>query len=1007
MIAADVALDDGRLTWLLRSAIVMVAMLLASRLGLWLADGGSLIAPFAPAAGVALTALVRLGPSVAPALWLGGAAAWLWAGASVPLAAALTTGTLLSTMLSTFWLGRSDFGSRLRQPRDIWLLTGAALCGGLVLSAVNGATWLMLAGRVSMADLPAAWLSWWVGEAMGVLLVGIGLLTFDRGAWRSAWRAPAGLGTASLVMGLLLSTGVGATAAASGRLELLPILLVPLVALAWIVLRAGIALGAGCVAVASLAVAAMLATQSHPIQDLAVAAGAPVLWTFLLIAQALVLVTHLLGGRARATAQRAELALAGADLGVAEWNPGGSAGFTSARWRQLLGDADGSRTSTLESWLEYVHDDDRPELRAALEALERTREQTLWRQVRVRVGEAWPWYELRVNVAERSAHGVPTRLVATLTDVQERRSAQDRERLSTSLFQNLHEGLVIVDAELRILDVNPTYSRIMGVAREELLGTVPNLLSSSSTDAMTRQQQNAIWAGLRSHGHWSGEVVERKRNGDPCALHVSVFTVHDPEGAVRYRVMMLSDITEQRLQRERLERQANFDELTRLPNRTRLTQLLSDAMASSDREGYLLTVCYIDLDHFKTVNAQFGHAAGDRLLVELAGRLRSALRAHASWSDVAARLGGDEFVLLLRADTIEESRLAVERVLRVIAAPYALDHSLQPAVVSASVGATVYPIDRSDPDTLLRHADHAMYGAKQAGRNGYLFFDPEHNRRAEERVVALGRVQEAIDRHELCLYYQPKVDLRRGAILGFEALLRWNHPEHGLIGPAHFLPLIENTGLSAGVGDWVLSQALLQLEQWQGQGLDISVSVNVSARHLQEPDFVQRLAELLARHARPLGPSLELEILETAALADVAYTSTLLEQCTALGVRCALDDFGTGYSTLTYLKRLPVQVLKIDRSFVHNMLSDAQDRAIVEGVISLARTFACVAVAEGVETPAQARMLLEMGCEVGQGSGIASPMPANDVLRWVRDWKGLFTITPAIMPATGSAPRNR
>jgi EAL domain-containing protein (putative c-di-GMP-specific phosphodiesterase class I) len=266
-------------------------------------------------------------------------------------------------------------------------------------------------------------------------------------------------------------------------------------------------------------------------------------------------------------------------------------------------------------------------------------------------------------------------------------------------------------------------------------------------------------------------------------------------------------------------------------------------------------------------------------------------------------------------------------------------------------------------------------------------------------------VQEAIDRHELVLYYQPKVDLRRSTVLGFEALLRWNHPEHGLLSPAHFLPVVENTGLSARVGDWVLAQALDQLQQWQGQGLDLSVSVNVSARHLQEPDFVQRLSELLARHPKPLGSRLELEILETAALADVTYTSTLLEQCTSLGVRCALDDFGTGYSTLTYLKRLPVQVLKIDRSFVHNMLGDAQDRAIVEGVISLARTFSCTAVAEGVETPAQARMLLEMGCEIGQGAGIAEPMPAADVARWVRNWKGLFA--PAMVIAPHAGPRKR
>ena len=267
------------------------------------------------------------------------------------------------------------------------------------------------------------------------------------------------------------------------------------------------------------------------------------------------------------------------------------------------------------------------------------------------------------------------------------------------------------------------------------------------------------------------------------------------------------------------------------------------------------------------------------MLVELAARLRSALRAHATWSDVAARLGGDEFVLLLRADTVEEARLAVERVLRVIAQPYTLDaQPSRPCSRPASAPPCI-PIDRSDPDTLLRHADHAMYGAKQAGAQRLSVLRRRAQRRAEERVLALGRVQEALDRHELRLYYQPKVDMRRGTVLGVEALLRWEHPEHGVMPPGQFLPLIEHTGLSARVGDWVLGQALDQLERWLEQGLDLSVSVNVSARHLQEPDFVQRLGELLARHTRPLGPRLELEVLETAALADVAYTSMLLERC--------------------------------------------------------------------------------------------------------------------------------
>jgi diguanylate cyclase (GGDEF)-like protein/PAS domain S-box-containing protein len=599
--------------------------------------------------------------------------------------------------------------------------------------------------------------------------------------------------------------------------------------------------------------------------------------------------------------------------------------------------------------------------------------------------------------------GRPLRLLATMTEVSERHEAQERQRLSVSLFEHLHEGLLIADADLRVLDANAAYTQILGVPLADLLGTVPSLLRPNPGDPLARQQRAAMWTSLREQGRWRGELIERHRNGRMSTLQVTVSQVHGPEGDLRYHVLAISDITEQRLQHERLERQAHFDELTRLPNRVRLGQLLNEAMHAADRDGTLLAVCYLDLDRFKPVNDRYGHEGGDRLLIELAGRLRGALRSREMWADAVARLGGDEFVLLLRAGTLEEARMAVERVLRVVNQPYVIDPAQEPVRITASVGATAFPIDRSDADTLLRHADHAMYGAKQAGRNGYMFFDPEKRRRTEERVMAIGRVQEALDRAEFVLFYQPIVNMKHGRVLGLEALLRWDHPEQGLVAPLQFLPLIERTGLSARIGDWVLGQALEHLAQWRRCGLDISVNVNISARHLQEPDFVQRLSELLARHEEPLADALKLEIVESAAHADLEASSALLARCRALGVRSALDDFGTGYSTLTHLQRLPVDTLKIDRSFVNHMLDDAQDRALVEGVIGLARTFGCAVVAEGVESPAQARMLLDLGCELGQGTGIGSPMPAAQVAAWVGGYGGMFALAPAPSPSRGAA----
>jgi diguanylate cyclase (GGDEF)-like protein/PAS domain S-box-containing protein len=650
-----------------------------------------------------------------------------------------------------------------------------------------------------------------------------------------------------------------------------------------------------------------------------------------------------------------------------------------------------------------VHAEDRGAVDSAIAQLAAGESGRVQLELRMPSGSGWRWLEATLMVIERSVDGQPARLLATLSDVEERHEALERQRLSASLFQHLHEGLLVTDPDLRALDSNPAYSEILGISRAELIGTVPSLLRPAPADPIARQQRAAMWASLRDTGRWRGELMERRRSGEMCTLQATISSVLGPNRDLHYHVLVISDITEQRVQRERLERQAHFDELTRLPNRVHLSMLLANAMRSADRDGFLLVVCYLDLDRFKPVNDKFGHAAGDRLLTELAVRLRGALRRRDTWADSAARLGGDEFVLLLHAGTIEEARLAVERVLRVVSQPYVVEPAAESVQITASMGATVYPIDRSDADTLLRHADHAMYGAKQSGRNGYLFFDPEHRRRTEERVMAIGRVQEALDQGEFVLFYQPKVEMTSGRVLGLEALLRWEHPQQGLIAPQQFLPLIEHTGLSARVGDWVFSQALDHLSQWRRSGLDISVSVNVSARHLQEPDFAQRLSELLARHEESLATHLELEMLETAAHADIDAASELMARCRAIGVRIALDDFGTGYSTLTYLKRLPVDVLKIDRSFVHHMLDDSQDRAIVEGVIGLARTFGCTVVAEGVESPAQARMLLDLGCQIGQGTGIAAPMPAGLVAAWVRDYRGMFALVPAAAPDAGIA----
>ncbi len=968
----------------LAAALAALVFSYAGTLSLALTPWSAIALP----AGLALAGQWRWGRRVLPGVAAGTLVALLGAGMTTGSALMGAAVVVLAPLLAHTVMQRLEFDARFERPADVAILTLAVVCGAALPAALAVAAWVTATSGLESWE---AFSVGWCVLALGMLCTSVAVLTFDRGLLHAlqpgaAWRDSA-IGTALVLLMLWVLWLSPSARSPVGAFALF----LPHVVVVALVLRGQLALASGGLLVASLLVAGSAAKGL----SFWVAGGSvqAALAAWVGSALTLLLVTHAATVDGLNRSQRWEWALDGSNLGVADWHLQRDDSFASTAWRALTGHA--KRHWDPLAWQQKVHADDRQALADAIHALTAGDDGRRQLVLRMQRAGGWHWLETTLLVIERDRAGHPLRLLATLADVHDERQAQERQLMSLSLFQHLHEGLLITDADLRALDVNPAYTQILGVPRDELLGTVPSMLRPTPADPVARQQRAAMWAGLRDHGSWRGELLERRRNGELCTLRTTISTVYGPVQDLRYHVLVISDITQQQQQRDQLERQAHFDELTRLPNRARLSELLGEAMRAADRDGYLLVVCYLDLDRFKPVNDRFGHAAGDRLLAELAGRLRSALRAREHWTDCAARLGGDEFVLLLRAGTLEEARLAVERVLRVVSQPYVVDPAQDAVQVTSSMGATVYPIDRSDADTLLRHADHAMYGAKQAGRNGYLFFDPEHRRRTEERALAIGRIQEALDQQELVLYYQPKVDMRNGHVHGFEALLRWEHPTQGLVAPLQFLPLIENTGLSSRVGDWVIAQALDHLESWRRDGLDFSVSVNVSARHLQEPDFALRLSELLARHSEPLATRLEIEMLETAAHADIDTTSALMERCRSIGVRFALDDFGTGYSTLTYLKRLPVDVLKIDRSFVHHMLDDTQDRAIVEGVIGLARTFGCVVVAEGVESPAQARTLLELGCEIGQGTGIAAPMPPDLVAQWVRDYRGMFALAPA------------
>jgi len=565
-------------------------------------------------------------------------------------------------------------------------------------------------------------------------------------------------------------------------------------------------------------------------------------------------------------------------------------------------------------------------------------------------------------------------------DITTRKKAEARLHLAASVFTYAREGILITSADGTIIDVNEAFSRITGYSRDEVLGQNPRILSSGRQD---KGFYTAMWCDLNEQYHWYGEVWNRRKNGEVYPEMLTISAVRDVDGITQQYVALFSDITPLKEHQSQLEHIAHYDALTGLPNRVLLADRLHQAILQSNRHGQQLLVLYIDLDGFKAINDTHGHDVGDQLLITVATRMKHTLRE----GDTISRLGGDEFVAVL--NEIADIKAGIPMLTRLLAATtqpvHVRDLTLQ---VSASIGVTFYPqTDEINADQLLRQADQAMYQAKLAGKNRYHLFDTEHDRSVRGHHESLDQIRLALANHEFELYYQPKVNMRTGEVIGAEALIRWQHPEQGLLLPAVFLPVIEDHPLSIELGEWVINTALVQLEAWRASGLNIVVSVNIGALQLQQSDFTDCLRILLAAHPTVEPVYLELEVLETSALEDMEHVSQVMHTCREMGVKFSLDDFGTGYSSLTYLKRLPAAQLKIDRSFVRDMLDDPEDLAILEGIMGLATAFRRQVIAEGVETLAHGEILLQLGCELAQGYSIARPMPASDFMDWASTWK--------------------
>jgi len=580
----------------------------------------------------------------------------------------------------------------------------------------------------------------------------------------------------------------------------------------------------------------------------------------------------------------------------------------------------------------------------------------------------------------RDATAKPIAIIATATDITEKRIHLDKLQLAAGVFFHAQEGILITSADGTIVDVNESCERITGYSREELLGQNPRILNSGRQD---RSFYSTMWQELTSKGHWTGEIWNRRKSGEIYAVLQTINAVRNAEGVIEHYVALSSDITSSKNHQREIEHVIHYDVLTKLPNRVLLSDRIRQKMSHARRSDETVAVLCIDLDDFKSINDEFGLQAGDQILIQASDRMLMSVRS----DDTVARSGGDEFVLLLgNIPSRTACDQKIRRLLEELALPYLLDNG-KIAHTSASIGFTLFPEDDADPDTLLRHADQAMFLAKQSGKNRSHRFDIRVDNRHKANWSALAKIERGLERGEFRLFVQPKVSLRNGAeVVGAEALIRWMHPLRGLTPPGQFLPLLEGQVLMQTLGKWVLREAFQILQNWNELGIDIPLSVNVDAVQLRDAEFSTQLAQLLSEFPSVPANRVEIEIVESAALDDVQKVSVLIDECHALGVRFSLDDFGTGYSSLTYLKRLNVDTLKIDQSFVRDMLGDDSALAIVRGVIGLADAFHKHTVAEGVETWEHAAKLKSLNCQIIQGYAIARPMPAEQFPAWIKQF---------------------
>lgn len=674
----------------------------------------------------------------------------------------------------------------------------------------------------------------------------------------------------------------------------------------------------------------------------------------------------------RQSEERFNLALTGGNDGLWDWDIIADQLYLSPRCLEIFGIEAGNEELLTQDWLKLLHPEDQPAVHLAM--MEHLQGKTVRLELQYRVqrpgGSDYVWVHAGAQ-AVRDQHGKAVRLVGVVRDISEQIRREQRLLQAGVMFDCTSEGMLICDAEQNIIDVNNAFCEITGYRADEVIGRTPVLLASGRHDETFYRH---MWQQIKGTGRWSGEIWNRRKNGEIYPQWQNIIAVTDHLGQLTHYVAVFADMSLIKRSQEEIDYLAHHDPLTKLPNRLLITERLSTAVNRARRQRQSLGLVFVNLDRFKGVNDSLGHSLGDELLLTAARRMEHLCEE----GDTLARLGGDEFVILVerRAAVDELSRLA-ERIQHAMEAPFKLGGQL--VHMTASIGLSLFPDDGRDGAELLKNADSAVTLAKERGRNSYAFYTQALTEQARRRMSLESDLHLALKHNQLRVYYQLQKDLRSGQWVGLEALVRWQHPEQGVIPPSEFLPVARHTGLMGEIDEFVLHQACLQMRQWLDAGYPLrSMAVNMSGYWMERGDVVSSARQALT-HAGLAAAYLELEVTEDEIMQHGEQSESLLDRLSELGVRLAIDDFGTGYSSLLRLKRLPVNKLKIDRGFISDLPGSSNDSAMARAIIALGKSLQLTITAEGIETRAQEALLREFGCDTGQGYLYNQPLPAVEV----------------------------